>query len=186
MTSITNYKSHHGVTNVNKYGKVRVVYDAAADFNNTSLNKNLLKGPYLLNNLLGILIRFRRERYGVMTDIEQMFHQIYVRSKERDLYVWLTWLAFKQREGNKCVNRVKQLLSKGGFNLTNFSSNNHDILNSLTSTNTVKSADINLYLEKKFNGTIPRVAVATRVKHTENQISREKASHNQKRDLKFH
>ena len=72
---------------MNKYGKVRVVYDAAADFNNTSLNKNLLKGPYLLNNLLGILIRFRRERYGVMTDIEQMFHQIYVRSKERDLYV---------------------------------------------------------------------------------------------------
>ena len=77
MTSITNYVPHHGVTNVNKPGKGRVVYDAAAEFNKTSLNKNLLKGPDLLNNLIGILLRFSRERYAVMVDIEQMFYQIY-------------------------------------------------------------------------------------------------------------
>ena len=77
LTSITNYVPHHGVTNVNKTGKVRVVYDAAAEFNKTSLNKNLLKGPDLLNNLIGILLRFSRERYAVMADIEQMFYQIY-------------------------------------------------------------------------------------------------------------
>ena len=50
LTIITNYIPHHRVTcNVNKPGKVRVVYDAAAELNNISLNKNLLKGPNLFN-----------------------------------------------------------------------------------------------------------------------------------------
>ena len=37
--SITNYIPHPGVTNANKPGNIRVVYDAAAEFNNMSLNK---------------------------------------------------------------------------------------------------------------------------------------------------
>ena len=53
------------------------------------MNKNLLKGPDSLNNFIGILLRFRRGRYGVMVDIEQMFHQIYVRSKDRDALQFL-------------------------------------------------------------------------------------------------
>ena len=44
--------------------------------------------------------------------------------------------------------KAKQLLSNGGFNLTKFFSNNHDILKSLSSTNTVKSTDINLGLDE--------------------------------------
>ena len=44
--------------------------------------------------------------------------------------------------------KVKQLLSNGGFNFTKFPSNNHDILKSLSSTNTVKSTDINLDLDE--------------------------------------
>ena len=42
---IVNYIPHHGVKNVNKPGKIRVVFDAGAKCNNTSLNENLLKGP---------------------------------------------------------------------------------------------------------------------------------------------
>ena len=38
-----------------------------------SLNKVLLPGPDLMNSLLGVLIRFRRERVGIMCDLEQMF-----------------------------------------------------------------------------------------------------------------
>ena len=90
MTSITNYIPHHRVTNVNKPGKLRVVYNEAVEFNNTSLNKNLLKGLDLLNNLIGILLHFHRERYAVMADIEQMFQKIYVCSKDRDAlrFLW--------------------------------------------------------------------------------------------------
>ena len=53
-SSVTNYVPHHGVTNVNKPGKVRVVFDAAAQFDKTCLNEKLLKGPDSLNNLIGI------------------------------------------------------------------------------------------------------------------------------------
>ena len=54
----TNYIPHHGVKNANKPRKVRVVFDAGAKFQSTSLNKNLFKGPDLLNTLIGVLIRF--------------------------------------------------------------------------------------------------------------------------------
>ena len=51
---VTNYVPHHGVTNVSKPGKVRVVFDAAAQFDKTCLNEKLLKCPDSLNNLIGI------------------------------------------------------------------------------------------------------------------------------------
>ena len=82
LTSIINYIPHHEVTNVNKPGKVRVIYDTAAEFNNTYLNKNLLKGPDLLSKLIGNLLHIHRGRYTVIADIEQIFHQIYIHSKD--------------------------------------------------------------------------------------------------------
>ena len=59
-------------------------------YNSTSLNKSLLKGPDLLNNLVGVLTRFRMGRYAAMGDIEQMFHQILVENKDRDVlrFLW--------------------------------------------------------------------------------------------------
>ena len=90
VTPITNYVPHHGVVNSNKPGKVRVVFDVAAQFQNTSLNKNLLKGPDYLNSLVGILLRFRRDKFAAMADIEQMYHQIKVKESDQDAlrFVW--------------------------------------------------------------------------------------------------
>ena len=203
MTSITIYISHHRVTNVNKPGKVRDVYDSAAEFNNTSLNTNLLKVPDLLNNLIGF-IRFCSGRSAIMAGIEQMFHQIYICSKDRDSlrFLWrnnpflpiseffmnvhlfdslccTNWTlkrtaldtvnyypkrvteavltrfymddyksSSNKKEAINMSAKVKQLLSNRGFSLTKFSSNNHDILKLFSSTNTVKSTDINLDLDK--------------------------------------
>ena len=49
-----------------------------------------MKGPDLLNNLVGVLTRFRMGRYAVMSNIEQMFHQILVENKDRDVlrFLW--------------------------------------------------------------------------------------------------
>ena len=80
---IINYIPHQAVTNVNKPGKIRVVFDAGARYKNTSLNENLQKGPDLLNNLVGVLLRFRKRRYCVMADIEKMFYQVLVREQDR-------------------------------------------------------------------------------------------------------
>ena len=55
---VTNYVPHHGVTNVNKPGKVRIVFHAAAQFDKTCLNEKLLRGPDYLNKLIDILLRF--------------------------------------------------------------------------------------------------------------------------------
>ena len=80
----------HGVTNVNKPGKVRVVFDAAAQFDKISLNEKLLKGPDYLNMLIGIFLRFWWETYGVISDIEQMYHQIKIAENNQDAFrfVW--------------------------------------------------------------------------------------------------
>ena len=52
------YLPLHPVTNPNKPGKVRRVANAASLFKKQSLNKNLLSGPDVLNNLVGLILRF--------------------------------------------------------------------------------------------------------------------------------
>jgi len=83
-TSKTWYLPHHAVLNPNKPGKVCVFFDAASKFDGVSLNDKLLTGPDLLNNLLGIPMRFRTGKIDVMADIEQMFHQVGVCEEDRD------------------------------------------------------------------------------------------------------
>ena len=80
----TNYIPHHSVTNINKPNKLRIVFDAAAKFSNTSLNQHLLKGPDLLNSLVGILLRFREGQYAIIGDIEAMYHQVKVLKEDTD------------------------------------------------------------------------------------------------------
>lgn len=87
----TNYLPHHGVTNPNKPGKVRVVFDAAAKYDGTSLNQNLLQGPDMTNNLLGVLMRFRQGRIALVADIEGMFHQVKVSLEDQDSFRFLWW-----------------------------------------------------------------------------------------------
>ena len=55
------YLPHHPVLNPRKPGKVRAVFDAASTFAGTSLNEELLQGPDLINNLVGVLVRFRQD-----------------------------------------------------------------------------------------------------------------------------
>lgn len=74
-----------------KPDKVRIVFDCAVTHKGTSLNDKVLQGPDLTNKLLGVLLRFRKEPVALMADIEQMFHQVMVPPRERDVwrYLWL-------------------------------------------------------------------------------------------------
>ncbi|XP_063717837.1 uncharacterized protein LOC134844942 [Symsagittifera roscoffensis] len=70
------YLPHHPVVNPNKPGKVRRVLNGASKFHGTSLNKSLLVGPDLLQNLVFVLLRFRQHHFAVSADIEGMFLQV--------------------------------------------------------------------------------------------------------------
>ncbi|PFX25687.1 hypothetical protein AWC38_SpisGene9681 [Stylophora pistillata] len=74
-TSYTWYLPHHPVINLNKPGKLRIVFDAAAEFEGTSLNKKLIQSPDMTKSLIGVLLRFRQGKVGLAADVEAMFHQ---------------------------------------------------------------------------------------------------------------
>ena len=54
----TRYIPHHGVYHRSKPGKIRVVFDCSAE---VSLNKNLMSGPDLTNQIVGVLTRFHED-----------------------------------------------------------------------------------------------------------------------------
>ena len=57
-----------------KPDQIRGVIDSSAAFWGLSLNDVLMSGPDLNNNLLWVLIRFRKKRIELTADIQQMFH----------------------------------------------------------------------------------------------------------------
>lgn len=90
-SSITWYLPHHPVVNPHKPGKLRIVFDAAAEFEGTSLNKNLVQGPDMSNSLIGVLLRFRQGNIGLAADVQSMFHQVRVREQDQDALRLLWW-----------------------------------------------------------------------------------------------
>ena len=85
------YSPHHPVTHPLKPEKVRVVFDCAAQFAHMSLNRQLLQGPDLTNNIVGVLTRFRQEFVGLVANIQSMFHQVRVEPRDCDALRFLWW-----------------------------------------------------------------------------------------------
>ena len=73
------YVPHHPVINPYKPEKVRSVCNAAAKDKGESLYDKLLTGPHLLQNLVGIIFRFREHQ---IADIEAMLLQVKVPPEE--------------------------------------------------------------------------------------------------------
>lgn len=92
-TSMLWYLPHHPVYHAHKPGKLRVVFDCSAIYRGTSLNDQLLKGPDLVNSLVGVLTRFREQRVAKVEDIEAMFHQVQVIEKDCNTprFLWWPW-----------------------------------------------------------------------------------------------
>jgi len=85
------YIPHHGVYHPHKPEKIRVLFDCSAQYKGEVLNKHLLQGPDLINNLTGVLCRFRKEPTAFSCDIEAMFYQVGVREEDRDYMRFLWW-----------------------------------------------------------------------------------------------
>lgn len=69
---------------------MRIVFDSSSKHNGISLNDVLLTGPDLINKLLGVLLRFRKEPVAMTADIEQMFYCFRVTETHRNFlrFIW--------------------------------------------------------------------------------------------------
>ena len=78
------------VVNPKQPGKVRRVLNGASKFHGTSLNKSLLVGPDLLQNLSFVLLRFQQNKYAVSADTEGIFLQVGVLARNQILlrFLW--------------------------------------------------------------------------------------------------
>ena len=83
------YVPHQGVLNPNK-GKIRVVFDCSSQYKGNSINQNLLSGPDLTNQLIGVLHKFRLEPVAFMADMQAMYNQVKVPESQRSClrYLW--------------------------------------------------------------------------------------------------
>ena len=50
-----------------------------------------MQGPHLINNLVGVLIRFRKELIAVTGDIRAMFLQLKIHTKDVNALRFLWW-----------------------------------------------------------------------------------------------
>ena len=86
------YISHHDVLNPQSASTpMRVVFNSSARTKGgLSLNDCLAKGPCLLNQLLGILLRFRKDHFAFIGDIKKMFHSIDIPLEDQmtHLFLW--------------------------------------------------------------------------------------------------
>ncbi len=90
---IRHYIPHHVVIKPDRdTTKLRVVYDASAKVRkeDASLNECLYRGPVLLRDLCGMLLRFRLPNVGIVADIEKAFLQVELQPSERDVtrFLW--------------------------------------------------------------------------------------------------
>ena len=79
-----------------------MVYDASAKTKkgSLSLNECLHRGPVILEDLCGLLLRFRAKKIGIIADIEKAFLQVALNPQDRDVTRFL-WL----KDINRCATK---------------------------------------------------------------------------------
>ena len=91
---LKHYTPHHAVVTPTKTTtKIRVVYNTSAKSRqaNKSLNECVYKGPVILPDLRGLLLRFRLVPIAVVGGIEKAFLSVSLQAADRDVtrFLWL-------------------------------------------------------------------------------------------------
>ena len=86
---------HHPVLD-----KFRVVFNGAARYKGLCLNDFLDKGPEHTSTMLGVLLRFCRDRYAVTADIKGMFYNVRIPESDRD---YMRFLWFEDGDPTKSI-----------------------------------------------------------------------------------
>lgn len=89
-----------GVYHPRKPDQIRVVFDSSSQYQGICLNEVLLTGPDLNNTLVGVLLRFRKDKIALLADIQQMFYCFEVAEAHRN------FLRFLWYKGNDIKNDI--------------------------------------------------------------------------------
>ena len=70
------YIAHHEVVRPEKRSTpARIVFNSSALYKGRCLNDCWIKGPDLLNNMFGVILRFREHPVAMSGDISKMYHR---------------------------------------------------------------------------------------------------------------
>jgi hypothetical protein len=101
------YVAHHAVIcPETKSTPVRIVFNSSASYNGHSLNEYWYKGPDLLNNLFGVVLRFREKEVAVVGDISKMYHRIAIPLPDQHVHRFLWRNMETDRETDVYVKTV--------------------------------------------------------------------------------
>lgn len=105
------YVAHHAVLRPEKKSTpIRIVFNSSASFKGHTLNDYWFKGPDLLNNLFGVVLRFRENAVAVCGDITKMYHMVAIPPVDQHVHRFL-WRNFET--GREPDTYVKTVLTFG-------------------------------------------------------------------------
>ena len=84
------YVSHHEFLRPeSKSTPLRIVFNSSAFYKGHKLNDYWMKGPDLLNDLFGVLLRFREGQAVALGDISKMYHRILIPEVDQQVHRFL-------------------------------------------------------------------------------------------------
>ncbi|XP_050298613.1 uncharacterized protein LOC126737669 isoform X1 [Anthonomus grandis grandis] len=106
-SSKAHYLPHRPVIKLNSSTKIRPVFDASArEKDSPSLNQCLEKGVNLIEMISNILLRFRQQRIGVVSDIRKAFLQLSIHPDDRDFLRFL----WRDKNGQEIIFRHRRVV----------------------------------------------------------------------------
>ncbi|XP_028397204.1 uncharacterized protein LOC114521013 [Dendronephthya gigantea] len=84
------YIAHHSVLKPeSKSTPLRIIFNSSSVYQGRCLNHYWLKGPDLLNNLFGVILRFRENRVALSADISKMYHRVRILIEDQHVHRFL-------------------------------------------------------------------------------------------------
>ncbi len=84
------YIAHHAVHRPDSTSTpVRIVFNSSSSYQGRVLNDYWRKGPDLLNDLFGVILRFREKEVAVTADISKMYHRVLIPEEDKHVHRFL-------------------------------------------------------------------------------------------------
>ena len=100
------YISHHEVLRPEKKSTpIRIVFNSSSNYNGHILNEYWMKGADLLNDLFGVILRFRESEVAFVGDISKMYHRVLIPTVDQHVHRFL-WRNFEDRKPDIYVMQV--------------------------------------------------------------------------------